>query len=94
LYLYAKTDRASSYPTFAGPTPSVIDRETGVATRLDAETLRAFAELTIANELDVFAHSAELSEQHGRQAARLFCSWRSLIGARARADLDAWLTRR
>jgi len=57
---------------------------------LNRETLRAFAELTVANELDVFAHSPELLARRGPKAAMVFRSWKSLVGARAGAELDAW----
>lgn len=91
VHLYATANRARSYPTFTGKTPTVIDRRTGEPTPLDRETLRAFAELTIANELDVFAHSPELMARHGTEAATLFRTWKPLVEARAGAELDARL---
>lgn len=92
VHLYATAARDRSYPTFTGEAPTVVDRQTGEWTALDRETLRALAELTVANELNVFAHSPELLARHGAKAATVFRSWKPLLGARAGADLDAWLT--
>ena len=92
VHLYATAARFRSYPTFTGEAPTVVDRRTGEGTALDRETLRAFAQLTVANELDVFAHSPELLARHGPKTATVFRSWKPLVGARAGADLDAWLT--
>lgn len=91
VHLYATADRAQSYPTFTGETPAVVDRRTRERTALDRETLRALAELTVANELDVFAHSPELLARHGTRTATVFRSWKPLVGARAGAALDAWM---
>lgn len=92
VHLYATAARSRSYPTFTGEAPTVVDRRTGEWTALNRETLRALAELTVANELDVFAHSPELLARHGTKTATVFRSWKPLVGARAGADLDAWLT--
>lgn len=92
VHLYATAARSLSYPTFTGEAPTVVDRRTGELTALDRKTRRALAELTVANELDVFAHSPELLARHGTKAATVFRSWKPLLGARAGADLDAWLT--
>lgn len=91
VHLYGTAARSRSYPTFTGEAPTVVDRRTGERTALDRETLCAFAELTVANELDVFAHSPELLARHGTRAATTFRPWKPLIGARAGAELDAWL---
>lgn len=90
LHRYGSCDRAASYPTFVTPDPTHVDRRTGDRTPLTEPELRAFAELTIANELDVFAHSAELAERHGAATLRLFESWSPLIGEPARRAVREW----
>lgn len=72
VHLYGAANRAWSYPTFTGDAPVVVDRRTGERTGLDRETLRALAELTVANELGMFAHSPELLARHGTKAATVF----------------------
>ncbi|MGW3115978.1 DUF6817 domain-containing protein [Streptomyces sp. NPDC001107] len=66
VYLYAGCDRAVVYPRIDG-TPAVAfrDRFTGQDHQPSPEALRAFLEITAANELDVLAHNADLAKQHG-----------------------------
>jgi pimeloyl-ACP methyl ester carboxylesterase len=90
--LYCHCRRADSYPTFLGAAPAVIDRRDGARHALDRVQLRAFAELTVANELDVLAHAPNLQERHGPALAKLFASWRPLVGQRARAAIDGWIS--
>ncbi|MDF0528387.1 alpha/beta fold hydrolase [Tsukamurella sp. 8F] len=88
--LYCHCRRADSYATFAGPHPVVVDHRTGERHPLGRMTLRAFVELTVANEMDVLIHSAELRRKYGAGLAALFVDWRGLVGERARAAVDAW----
>ena len=88
--LYCHCRRAESYRTFLGAAPAVIDRRDGARRALDRVQLRAFAELTVANELDVLAHAPDLRQRHGPALAKLFASWRPLVGRRARAAIDSW----
>lgn len=81
---YCSCDRAASYPSFLTPEPVHVHRITGRRTAFSGTQLRAFAELTIANELDVFAHSPELAARHMREALRLFGSWSPIVRAPAR----------
>ena len=69
----------------------VVDRRDGTRHPLDREQLRAIAELTAANELDVLAHAPDLRERHGPALAKLLASWRPLVGPPARAAIDDWL---
>lgn len=67
VYLYGSCARDQVYPQLGeGSGPGVFrDRFTG-AERTPAEAdLRAFVEITAANELDVLAHNEELAAQHG-----------------------------
>jgi hypothetical protein len=89
--LYCHCRRAESYPTFLGDSPAAIDRRDGARHHLDRVQLRAFVELTVANELDVLAHSPDLLERHGAALATLFASWQPLMGPQARAAVEAWI---
>jgi hypothetical protein len=90
--LYCHCDRAHSYPTFLGAAPAVSDRRDGARHALDRVQLHAIAELTVANELDVLAHASDLAERHGPALAKLFASWRPLVGQQARAAIDRWIS--
>ncbi len=58
VYLYDACDRAATYP-LADRTPlPLTDRFSDAVHPLDGDGLRAFALLTIANELDVVRHAA------------------------------------
>ena len=66
VYLYASCDRATVYPRIRGTAAVTFrDRFTGREHQPSPDGLRAFLEITAANELDVLAHNAELAEQHG-----------------------------
>jgi pimeloyl-ACP methyl ester carboxylesterase len=88
---YCNCDRQGSYPTFLTDTPSTVDRHTGHRTPLTGSDLRAFAELTIVNELDVFAHAPDLAARHADEAAELFQSWLPLVSERARVAVQSWV---
>lgn len=81
---YCNCDRQDSYPTFLTDAPSTRDRHTGRRTPLTGTELGAFAELTIANELDVFAHDPDMATQHSDATAKLFQSWLPLLSEPAR----------
>jgi catechol 2,3-dioxygenase-like lactoylglutathione lyase family enzyme len=87
VYLYGSCDRAAVYPALGkdGPVP-FCDRFTG-RTRTPAERdIRAFTELTAANELDVMWHNPALAAQHGAALRHLFAA------ARPRLTGAAWQT--
>jgi hypothetical protein len=91
VYLYGSCDRDFVYPRLGRRGPVVFrDRFTGdeyVPAEVD---LRAFAEITAANEVDVLAHNADLAARYGADLRRLFTRCRDLLspGAwRACADL-------
>jgi pimeloyl-ACP methyl ester carboxylesterase len=90
---YCSCDRAASYPSFLTPEPMHVDRITGRRTAFTGIRLHAFAELTIANELDVFAHAPDLAARHAREALRLFEAWAPIVGAPARRAVQEWCVR-
>jgi pimeloyl-ACP methyl ester carboxylesterase len=90
---YCNCNRRDSYPTFVTDSPSTVDRHTGQRTPLTGTELRAFAELTIVNELDVFAHAPDIAAQHADETAKLFRSWLPLLSEPARGALQTWVTK-
>jgi pimeloyl-ACP methyl ester carboxylesterase len=84
ISLFGRCDRDRSYPTFLSSSPAVIDRSTGEREPLRNCELRALAELTVANELDVLSHDRALAAQHGAALSRLFTSWSPLLSVQAR----------
>ena len=90
---YCNCNRHDSYPTFLTDTPSTIDRHTGHRTPLTGDALRAFVELTIVNELDVFAHAPDIAVGHATETGRLFQSWLPLISEPARDAVQTWVTK-
>lgn len=72
VYLYASCDREQLYPQLAGPAADFADRFTGTRHVPPAPALRAFVEITAANELDVVRYNRQLADQHGADLAALF----------------------
>ena len=87
VYLYGSCDRRATYPRLADPGPVRFrDRFTGrVVTPVELD-IRAFLELTAANELDVVQHNPAIASQHGAALLRLFTC------ARRRLSDAAWLS--
>jgi hypothetical protein len=79
VYLYASCDRGFSYPHLAAPAGPFKDRFTGTVLRPPLSLRRDFAELTVANELDITAVNPDLRVHAGPALLRLFTSWRSLL---------------
>ncbi|MGW3246188.1 DUF6817 domain-containing protein [Streptomyces sp. NPDC001070] len=92
VHLYASCDRATVYPRLraARADGAVLfrDRFTGREHTPAAADLRAFAEITAANELDVLAHNADLAVRHGPALHRLFDRCRDLLSASAQDACD------
>ncbi|MER6628821.1 DUF6817 domain-containing protein [Streptomyces sp. NPDC000987] len=85
VYLYASCDRAATYPRLGGHRrPVFTDRFTGTGHDPATEDLRAFLEITAANELDVFEHNRELANRHGAGLRLVLEPVRHLLSA------DAW----
>jgi catechol 2,3-dioxygenase-like lactoylglutathione lyase family enzyme len=88
VYLYASCDRSTVYPRINGSQTVVFhDRFTGREHTPSHADLRAFLEITAANELDVMAHNAELAAQYGPALYQLFARSGDLI---SRATRDAY----
>lgn len=92
--LYAHCSRADTYPTLLSRSPRVIDRRGHDPRPVGEPELRAFAELTVANELDAMRHSSTIAAAHGRELLALFRAWRPLISQGAWEAVDeasAWI---
>jgi hypothetical protein len=85
VYLYGSCDRDAVYPALgkAGPV-SFRDRFTGRMHTPPEPDVRAFTELTAANELDIIRHNPATAAQHGPALRRLFTR------ARPRLTDAAW----
>jgi Domain of unknown function (DUF6817) len=83
VYLYASCDRRLSYPHLATPAGPFKDRFTGAVLRPAISQRRDFAELTVANELDIAAVNPDFRAQAGPALAALFTSWRNLFSQTA-----------
>ncbi len=101
VYLYCSCDRAATYPLLAGDGPVAFrDRFTGRVHTPSQREVRAFLEITAANELDALAHNHTLLSEHGAELFTLFkrmrnclseTAWRAcvdLLGARGDAGLE------
>lgn len=85
VHRYGSCVRSAVYPQLGGVGPvRFTDRFTGREHVPAERDIRAFAEITAANELDVLAHNAELAAEHGPGLFRLFTA------ARARLSEPAW----
>jgi hypothetical protein len=72
VYLYGSCDRDAVYPALgrAGPV-SFRDRFTGRSRTPAEPEVRAFAELTAANELDVIRHNPAMAARYGTALGQL-----------------------
>jgi hypothetical protein len=73
VYLYGSCDRRAVYPGLVGQAPAPFrDRFTGETCDVGETDLRAFLEITAANELDVLVRQPELLDRHGHTLFDLF----------------------
>ena len=87
VYRYCSCDRGFVYRQIGRERPVRFrDRFTGTIASTHEPGVREFAELTVANELDVLAHSAAIREEHGAELAALFVTWSEMLTPAARAD--------
>ena len=84
VYFYASCDRRFSYPQLGQLAGSFRDRFTGTVLCPSVTTRRDFAELTVANELDIVAVNPRSRARYGAQLLDLFTSWKDLL------SIPAW----
>ncbi len=92
VYLYASCDRRFSYPALAKPAGPFRDRFTGTVLHPPLSLRRDFAELTVANELDIAAINPDFRAQSGPALLRLFTSWMTLLSQAACQAVQTTLT--
>lgn len=90
VYLYGSCDRAAVYPQLSQAAVHFEDRFTGARRVPPGVELRAFVEITAANELDVVQHNPELARQHGAGLVALFVSAGEHLSAPARQAWGQW----
>ncbi|WP_194896964.1 DUF6817 domain-containing protein [Catenulispora pinisilvae] len=80
VYFYASCDRGVTYPRLrTDQRPLFRDRFSGLEFDPTDADLRAFLEITAANELDVFEHNEELASRYGAGFYRLLEPVRALL---------------
>ncbi|MEV4258071.1 DUF6817 domain-containing protein, partial [Spirillospora sp. NPDC049652] len=89
VYVYGCCDRARSYPGLVGG-GEFVDRFTGEPLALSEGDRRDFAELTVANELDVVDAGA-LNARQARGLYELFGRWRPLLSPGAVREVESRL---
>ena len=72
VYLYGSADRAQVHPQLDQDTVEVLDRFTQARNTPRRASLRAFVEITAANELDVVRHNLAIAAEHGPALRQLF----------------------
>ncbi|NUU23068.1 MAG: hypothetical protein HOV68_16395 [Streptomycetaceae bacterium] len=94
VYFYASCDRSASYPGLAADDGAFTDRFTGERYRPEPRLRRAFAELTVANELDIvrvnpaFGRSTPVDDVDRGTLHDLFLGWRTLLSPAANAEVE------
>ncbi|HEY3502332.1 MAG TPA: hypothetical protein VGN37_06000 [Actinocatenispora sp.] len=91
VHLYGSCDRDRVYPHLADPAVRWHDRFTGAERAVTDPELRAFAEITAANELDVLAHNPDLAARYGPAVRDLLDRCDHLLSPPARAARDTAL---
>ncbi|MFB6618200.1 DUF6817 domain-containing protein [Streptomyces sp. NPDC085524] len=90
VYFYASCDRKASYPTLAAPDEASVtfrDRFTGEEFTPSLQQRRDFAELTVANELDLAKVNASFRERNGADLLELFTRWTPLLSEATRREV-------
>ncbi|NEM07590.1 hypothetical protein GCU54_16445 [Geodermatophilus normandii] len=85
VYRYGACERARTWSTLADD-GRVWDRFTGEVSEPAPDELRAFADLSLVNELDVAEHSPGFLDRYGDLLRRLAGSWEPLLSPAVVAD--------
>ncbi|MEC4015257.1 DUF6817 domain-containing protein [Streptomyces sp. H27-D2] len=94
VYFYASCDREASYPTLAEDDAVFHDRFTGETFTPSLSRRREFAELTVANELDIARINAEFRAKRGPDLLALFTGFRPLLSEQAWGECRTVLSHR
>lgn len=85
VYRYGACDRERTWDSLA-ETGRIWDRFTGTSDVLDHGGLRAFADLSLTNEMDIAEHSADLVERYGGYFRRMTTAWTPLLSPAVLVD--------
>ncbi|MEV4622228.1 DUF6817 domain-containing protein [Asanoa sp. NPDC049573] len=85
IHLYGGCDRGRTWRRLA-ETGEVWSRFTGQCARPDRETLRAFADLSIVNELDVVERDPTVAARFGDYFRGVFDSWTPIASTSVTAE--------
>ncbi|WP_250563754.1 DUF6817 domain-containing protein [Sphaerisporangium fuscum] len=88
VYLYGGYDRHHSTMPLGDPGCPFRNRFTGAVLYPPPPLRRDFAEITVANELDLAHVDPGFRAEHGPGLYRLFTSWQDLLSAPARGDVE------
>lgn len=92
VYRYAACDRSYTLKQLSVRDVVVLrDRFTGALISLDESAVHEFAELTMANELDLAKQSPPFRADFGRLLAAMFSRWRGLVSVGAFAEFERTL---
>ncbi|WP_436771761.1 DUF6817 domain-containing protein [Yinghuangia sp. YIM S09857] len=92
VYFYASCDRKASYPELSDAHGTFTDRFTGARYVPGPRLRRAFAEITVANELDIAAISPVFDAIERSQLHALFERWQGLLSPAANAEVERVLS--
>lgn len=93
VYLYASCDRRAVYPRLDGRTPvEFTDRFAQAMVIVEEPRVRAFLEITAANELDVLTRQPVMLAQYGPSLHALFARCRELLSPAAWSACENLLT--
>jgi hypothetical protein len=90
VYMYCSADRADLHPQLADTHEGPVihrDRFDGRVSEPTAALVRAYAELTFANELDILGISEAFAKEHGRAIRKMLTPWRRYVTDAAWAEL-------
>lgn len=79
VYFYASCNRTLSYPHLADHQPRFHDRFSGTVLHPPRRLCQDFAEITVANEVDIAHVDPDFRSRHGTELFTLFTEWRGLL---------------
>lgn len=88
VYFYASCDRKASYAELPDDHGTFTDRFTGARYVPGPRLRRAFAEITVANELDIAAISPVFDAVERARLHALFERWQGLLSPAANAEVE------
>jgi hypothetical protein len=85
VYRYGASDRRRTWARLA-ETRATVDRFTGQVETLDEQRLRAYADLSIVNEVDIAEQDPSFVDRYGNHLRPLFAAWSTIASPAVIAD--------